>query len=288
MKLLPMKNALKFILYLLAINTFAQNKKTEILVLGTTHLFAIKDDSITSPKKAAELKYLLSKLKAFNPQQIFVESSAEDDGFFLKIQHEIDSTKKETIETWLLNNEYYQIGIKLAQSLNIKKGIQGIDWADLNTQDTTMVFKTKYEKAYFNFVKELRAFAAIKKYEAEDKESEKLFEEMIKPMMPYFSLNKKIGLVEMYKFLNSPENLKKSYYLNRMGNLLLNSSGVGAELNSFESFRDFKIFRIALNRIEKDSKRVLIIYGSGHAHILREQFELDSRYKVVELSQYLK
>ncbi len=282
-----MKN-ICFALFLFVYNiSFAQMPKTEIMVLGTTHLFSIKDDSITSPKKKAELKYLLAKLKTFNPQQIFVENPPENDEYFLKILKEVDSTKKETTETWMINNEIYQIGIKLAQSLNLKKGIQGIDWADINTQDTTMVFKTKYEKAYFDFVKEIRAFAAIKKHEAEDKEGEKLFENMIKPLSPYFSLNKRIGLIEMYKFLNRSENLKKSYYINRMGNLLLNTAGVGAELNSNKSFRDFKIYRNALNRIEKGTKRVLIIYGQGHAHIIKEQFGLDPRYKVVEISKYL-
>jgi hypothetical protein len=65
-------------------------------------------------------------------------------------------------------------------------------------------------------------------------------------------------------------------------------AGIGAELDNVQSFRDYKIYRNALNRIEKSSKKVLIIYGASHAHILKELFGLDQRYKVVEVSDFIR
>jgi hypothetical protein len=283
-----MKNAYFALCLFLSNISYSQSPKTEVLVLGTTHLFSIKDDSVTSPKKSKELKYFLSQLEKFKPEQIFVEATPDNDEYFLKIQNEIIKTKKDPSETWLLNNEYYQIGIKLAAKLDIKTGIQGIDWPDPDTNDTTKIFKTKYEKAYFNFVKELRIYAMEKKFEVEDSTGLEILEKIVKESSPYFQLNKKVSLIEMYKFLNLPENLKKSHYVNRMGNLLLNASGVGAELNSVESFRDFKIYRNALTRIDKKTKRVLIIYGSGHVHVLKDHFSMDPRFKILEVSQFLK
>lgn len=265
----------------------AQSDKVEILILGTTHFFAIKDDSITSPKKKIELKQILSDLKAFKPQQIFVESTSENDEYWLKIQQEISKSKSETKETWAINNEIYQVAIKLAESLNLSNGIQGIDWTDPDTRDTNRIFKNNYEKAYFDFVKELRAYA-YKKNSIEDTERMKIIENIFKEIKPYSVLNSKVTLIQMYKYLNLPETLKKSYYANRLGNLVINYSGVGAELNSVESFRDYKVYSNALTRINKSTKRVLIIYGSAHVHILKELFGLDPRYKVLGVSQFVK
>ena len=284
-----MKNIIFLISYLLIIqNVFAQKEKTEILILGTTHFFSIKDDSITSPKKQKELKQLLANLKTFNPQQIFVENPSENDGYFLKIQKEITESKTETKESWIVNNEIYQVGIKLAETLKLSNGVQGIDWADPNTQDTTMVFKNNYEKLYFNYIKELRAYALDKKLSVEDKEGFDLFNKVANEIKPYFQLSSNVSLGQMLLFFNRPDNLKKVYYLNRLGNLLLNTAGVGAELNNIESLRDYKIYRNALNRIEKKTKRVLIIYGGAHAQILKELFDLDPRYKVLEVSKFVK
>ena len=283
-----MKNLI-FCTFLLSfsINSFAQSEKVEILILGTTHFSAIKDDSITSPKKKVELKQLLSDLKIFKPQQIFVESAPENDEYWLKIQQEIGESKSETKETWAVNGEIYQIGIKLAKSLNLINGVQGIDYPDPDTRDSNIVFKTNYEKAYFNFVKELRAYA-FKKNNIEDKEGMKIIENMMKDFKPYLGLNKTISLNQMYKFLNQSDNLRKFYYANRLGNLPINYSGVGAELSSIYSFRDYKVFRNALNKIDANTKRVLIVYGSAHVHVLKELFGLDPRYKVLEVSQFIK
>ncbi len=274
-------------LLLFSLHSYAQSEKVEILILGTTHFFAIKDDSITSPKKKIELKQILSYLKVFNPQQIFVENPPENDEYWLKIQQEINKSKSETKDTWAINNEIYQVGVKLAESLNLTKGVQGIDWTDPDTRDTNVIFKTKYEKAYFDYVKEIRDYA-YKKNSVEDPEGMKVIETIVKDLTPYFGLTSKVSLNQMYKYLNLPETLKKSYYVNRLGNLLINTSGVGAELNSVESFRDYKVYRNALNRIDKNTKRVLIIYGSAHVHILKELFGLDPRYKVLEVSQFIK
>ena len=284
-----MKNIIFCVTFLIiSQNSFAQKEKVEILILGTTHLFSIKDDSITSPQKQKELKQLLSDLKTFNPQQIFTESTPENDEYLLKIQQEIERTKTETKETWAINNEIYQIGIRLAEILKLSNGVQGIDWADPNTQDTTVIFKSNYEKLYFNFVKELRMYTFDKKDSVEDNEGLDLLNGMLDEIKPYYQLSSKISLSQMYLFLNRPDILKKSYYVNRLGNLLVNTAGIGAELSSITSFRDYKVYRNALSRIEKNTKRVLIIYGSAHAQILKELFDLDPRYKVVEVAKFIK
>jgi hypothetical protein len=206
-----MKNILLYtFIFLLSQNSFAQNDKTEILVLGTIHLFNIKDDSITSPQKQLELKQILANLKDFNPQQIFVEQPPENDDYFLKIQEEISASKKETKETGMINNEVYQVGIKLAEMLKLPKGVQGIDWTSPDTSDSTIIYKTNYEKAYVNFIRELQVYARAKKTGPEDKEGLKMLEDIMRDLIPYFQLNTKISLNQMYKTFNQPDNLKNS------------------------------------------------------------------------------
>ena len=146
----------------------AQNPKIEIMVLGTTHFFNIKDDSISSPQKREDLKNVLNDLKSFNPQQIFIENPASTDSFWLDVYKTFQRDNKEPIEKWLINSEIYQIGIKLAALLKLPKGVQGIDWTDPDVSDTTLVFKTKHEQAYLNFIKELRTHIIEKKGNPED------------------------------------------------------------------------------------------------------------------------
>jgi hypothetical protein len=266
----------------------AQNPKIEVLVLGTTHFFNIKDDSISSPQKREDLKRVLNDLKSFNPQQIFIESPASADSFWLDAYKVFQKDNKESTEKWLINSEIYQIGMKLAALLKLPNGVQGIDWTDPDTRDTTLVFNTKHEQAYFNFIKELRTHVIEKKGNPEDDRGLKLYEDIQKQLMPYYGFNKAVRLNEMFKTLNTPENLKKMYYSNRLGDLVINTAGVGAELNGLTGFRDFKIYRNALSRLDKKTQRVLIIYGVSHAHIQRELFGLDPRFKVVNVAQFIK
>lgn len=279
-----------FLILFATSNLFAQNKKIKVLVLGTIHFFAMNGDSVTSPKKSKELNEILLELKKFNPDQILMEFTPENDRYLDPIYKDYHEFNKQPTGdyAWLLNNEYYQIGVRLSSMLNLPNAVKGIDWNDPDIRDSLRTFNHQYEKSYFDFVKEIRKYAMSKKFVDADSAGNKILTTIQKELSPYWQISPNVSLRQMYKVLNKPENLKKGYYTNRLGNLLLNAAEVGAELSSVESFRDLKIFRNALNRIDQNTKRILIVYGVSHAHILREYFNLDPRFEVVNVDTVIK
>ncbi|WP_144035987.1 DUF5694 domain-containing protein [Spirosoma fluviale] len=271
----------------------AQETKTEVLILGTVHFFVTKDDSITSPKKQQELAVILNQLRLFAPQQIFIENPPENDKFYLEILQEIEKSGKDTQQKWIINNEIYQIGIRLCSQLKLHTGVEGIDWRTPNPEDSIIIYTNGYEKAYVNFIKKVEEYTLKRATLSRDslimdKEGFKIVEKYNKELLPYYSINSKISLKNILLYANNPANSKKWYYANRLPNLLSDVAGIGAEMNNADIFRDFRIYRNALNKLREQTKRVLIIYGAAHAHILSDLFSMDERFKVIEAGTVIK
>jgi hypothetical protein len=281
-----MNRLIFFILFSFSLfgNAFGQKKK--VLLLGTAHFFNKGDDSITSPQKQIELKEIILLLEKFRPQQILVENPQENDILFKRIQ--IDYQRgilPSNRDKWLLDNEIFQIGIKLSTKLNLTNGVQGIDWADPAPDDTTS-FKTNREKQYYDFVQTTRNNALT--YETKDTSYISYINNISQKYKRYYKLQSNISLKKLFLTLNSNDALEDLYVSNRLIHLFLNHQGLGAELSSILTFRDYKIFRNALNTITPNTERVLIIYGAAHIQILKDLFSLDKRYRVIDVKEVIK
>lgn len=278
---------LKFLIFfsvLLLDNAFGQKK--EVLLLGTTHFFNKGDDSITSSQKQIELKEIILLLEKFRPQQILVENPQYNDTLFRRIQVDYkQGIMPSNQDIWLLDNEIFQIGIRLSAKLNLAHGIQGIDWAD-PTPDDSASFKTVREKQYYDFVQTTRTNALP--YETKDTSYISYIEEISQKYKRYYKIQRSISLKEMFVTLNSNDALEELYVANRLSHLFLNHQYLGAELSSILTFRDYKIFRNALNTIRPDTERILVIYGAAHIQILKDLFSLDKRYKIINVKKIMK
>ena len=156
-----------------------------------------------------------------------------------------------------------------------------------------MTFKTDYEKSYFSFVKQVRErvkqqYLATKTQPVGDKAGFALIKRYDEQLSPYYGIRRAVSLKKMLLTFNQPDNLKKTYYVNRLGNLVGDLGTIGAEVNSIESFRDLKIYRNALSTIRKETNKVLIIYGAAHVHIMAETFRLDDRFNVINVKDLIK
>lgn len=277
--------SIKITIFLVCFFNFIYSQNREVLILGTAHYSNIKSDSITSVQKQKELREILDAIKKFNPQQILVERpSVQDSIFNMAFEYTKKSQKLPKDINWLLNNEIYQLGIKLAVELKLPQSVQGIDWRlpDLNSNDND--FKNDIEKNYFFYAKSV--LSPNIKYEADNSYSESIAA-IHHQFEKYYGIEKKISLKEMYLTLNDRKNIEKLYLANRLSELYLDTK-FGAERTEIGSFRDYKTLRGALNTIKPDTKRILIIYGAGHTYMLRQLFMFSGQFKLREIDEFLR
>lgn len=277
--------SIKITIFLVCFINFIYGQNREVLILGTAHYSNIKSDSITSVQKQKELREILDAIKKFNPQQILVERpSVQDSIFNTAFEYTKKGQKLPENINWLLNNEIYQLGIKLAVELKLPQSVQGIDWRlpDLNSTDNH--FTNDIEKNYFFYAKSV--LNPNIKYEADNAYSESIAA-IHSQFGKYYGIEKNIPLKEMYLVLNQRENIEKLYLANRLSELYLDTK-LGAERTEIGSFRDYKTFRSALNTIKPETKRILIIYGAGHTHMLRQLFQFSGQFKLREIDEFLR
>ncbi|WP_316803162.1 DUF5694 domain-containing protein [Pedobacter nototheniae] len=277
--------SIKITVFLVFFFNFIYGQNREVLILGTAHYSNIKSDSITSNQKQKELSEILNALKKFNPQQILVERpSVQDSIFNTAFEYAKKGQKLPKNIDWLLNNEIYQIGIRLAAELQLSQSVQGIDWRLPNLDSNNQSFKNEIEKNYFLYAKSV--LSPPIKYEA-DKGYSALISSIHHQFEKYYGMEKNITLKEMYLALNDPKNIEKLYTANRLGELYLDEN-LGAEKTEIGSFRDYKTFRYALNIIKPETQRVLIIYGAAHTQILRQLFQFSDQFKLREINEFIR
>jgi hypothetical protein len=277
--------SIKITIFLVFFFNFISGQNREVLILGTAHYSNIKSDSITSDQKQKELREILNALKKFNPQQILVERpSVQDSIFNTALEYAKKGQKLPKDIDWLLNNEIYQLGIRLAAELHLPQSTQGIDWRlpNLNSEDHN--FASDIEKNYFRYAKSVLSPSI--KYEADNGYSELIYS-IHHQFEKYYGIEKNISLKELYLALNDQKNIEKLYTANRLAELYLDAK-LGAEKTEIGSFRDYKTFRCALNTIKPETKRILIIYGAGHTYLLRQLFQFSGQFKLREINEFIR
>ncbi|MDH6252369.1 hypothetical protein M2347_002096 [Chryseobacterium sp. H1D6B] len=277
--------SIKITIFLVCFINFIYGQNREVLILGTAHYSNIKSDSINSDQKQKELKGILDALIKFNPQQILVERpSVQDSIFDTAFEYAKKGQNLPKDIDWLLNNEIYQLGIRVAAELRLPQSVQGIDWRlpNLNSKDDH--FTSDIEKNYFLYAKSV--LDPTIKYEVDNVYSESIAS-IHRQFGKYYGIEKNISLKEMYLTLNDRKNIEKLYIANRLSELYLDPK-LGAERTEIGSFRDYKTFRSALNTIKPETKRILIIYGAGHTHMLRQLFQFSGQFKLREIDEFLR
>src|SRR5258706_13684398 len=146
-----MKKNLLFItgcLFLL-FSAMAQQKKTEVLLLGCFHfdnpgldVAKFENANILSEKRQQEVREVVEKLKQFKPDKIFIESAVENQG-------RIDSNimKYKAGQLTLKANEVNQLGYRLAKELNLPT-VYAVDYNDADFPYDSLVKSATEAKQY--------------------------------------------------------------------------------------------------------------------------------------------
>lgn len=247
-------------------------QKIKIVLLGTYHFanpgadkFNVKVDDYSTQVRQKQIQEVNNSLAKYKPQKIFVESGSkyqtEADTYFQNYK-----TGKVEITDKMLN-ERFQIGLKLAKQLNNDHiytvdapGNWFIDKVERYADSTHLTFYKDFQKKFQDYITYFNTY--IKDHTVK----ENLF------------------------YINRPEELLThnhimyNYVFPRVG---AGDNYIGAELVGEWYKRNLKIYANILKDISTDDRQVLVIFGSGHIHILKQLFKDNPDFEVVEVNKYL-
>jgi hypothetical protein len=225
----------------------------EVLVLGIYHMgnpgrdiFNLKADDVLAPKRQAEIREVLAVLARFRPTKIAIEANSNSPK--IKQYQDYLAGKYE-----LGRDERDQIGFRLGKELNLPK-IYGID----QEGDFPFPAVQDYAKAH-----------------GRDKELESLMAQVGKMVQDDNEFLKSHSVLQMLLRTNSSDAVRRGL----AGYAMYAHFGeefdyAGAELLTQWYQRNLRIFAHLLNIIEPGD-RVLVIYGSGHLGLLRQNVQAD-------------
>lgn len=257
-------------LSLLVVAGNAQQKKTQVLLLGSFHfdnpgldVAKFENANILSAQRQKEVLEVVEKIKQFRPDKIFIEMPAER-------QPKLDSsfTKYKAGELKLSASETHQIAYCVAKELN-HPGLYAVDYTEAN----------------FPFDSLMQSATAAKQVD---------FLEMLKQELEKIEqeFNKSLKTKTVKQILlqhNSPEYIKSAvgmYY----EFLIAGEKGnhVGSYLTSEWWRRNMVIYENILKRLDGKEERILILFGSGHTALLHEMMKYSNKLELVPLADVLK
>ena len=272
---------------LISFQILAQKEsKTEILLVGFDHLSQMDNgtpsSNIFNQKKQQEIIKITEKLKVFSPDLIMVEKEPSEQNQLdsLYSAYRNDDLKLSDIQYGA--SEVYQVGFRLAKILDLKS-VYGIDHYEstsqslLNSGDNIELFK--------NGLMELMNTARpLKKKVQQDSLS---IYEYIKTM----NQDKFIDLSHNLIF-NLPAYVINGEFSKSGTNTVdigeIDKKYIGAEYITLFYNRNLKIYSNILNtELKHNSNKILLIMGQLHIGVLKDLFEHNPNYKIIEISEYL-
>ena len=249
---------------------FYPAQKTKVLVVGTFHfnfpgLDEVKTDEedkidvLKEPKKS-ELEELVAYIKKFKPTKIAIEARPS-----WKTMQKFEEYKNGVHRN--NRDERYQLGMRIASDLGLDS-IYGLDAtslrSDLEVQDSIFLKKItnridwKAENTFWPY-------------------AESYFDYRDKKM-------KDVHLLDFIKAMNTREAHNFNFGLYLTGSIAT-GDGQGEDFLSIWWYnRNVRIFYKLINITQSPEERILVIFGNGHASILRQLLEASPQYEFVEFS----
>ncbi len=250
-------------------SSFFPAKKAQVLVVGTFH-FDYPDldvhktndsnriDVLKEPKKS-EVTELVEYIKKFKPTKIAIEAFPEWNATRKLREYKSGKLRNE-------RDERIQLGFRIAEELKMDT-LYSID-AESFTEDLARYTDTNFLAALFKDF---------------DFKSEDKFDEVYAQMYKYDDvLAKRLSVKDYISYLNSEESHKLGYGAYLVGDFKLSNSR-GADILAIWWYnRNLRIFRKLQEITSGENDRILVLFGNGHASVLRQLIESSPEYKFVE------
>lgn len=249
----------------------AQTKeKVKIVLLGTVHLtpsavdvYKNKAIDLHTEKKQNEIREIVNKIAAFNPDQICLEYPMEN-------QSKMDSIYSafKSGNYTLKDNERDLLGIQTAKILGLK----------------TLTCINYYGK--FN-VTPVTEFASAHGQNNVMKEFDEMARDFVKEIDYRLS---EVSLKDFLIYVNSDESLMKnlSLYTKYYSKIGKDKNYAGADLVADWYSTNVHIYANILRIIKPTDKRIVVIFGQGHIPILKHLFTSNNDFEILEVSELLK
>lgn len=263
----------------------AQTKPADLLLIGTFHfsnpgvdLVKTGTFDVLATQPQAELIALTDRIKAFGPQKIFVEAAydrqpALDTLYRAYLSGQYEAYVKRRYpparQEFYLRNEIFQLAFRAGK----KAGLARVHAFD-------------YENTSFPYDSVQRAIQTANQQPLQqqiDKEHQGLAAEQ----------NKKIATLSLTQILldlNTPVSLdaNKSMYLHLFNRAGRPDDFVGAYLVSEWYRRNLYMYSLVQKLTTPTDTKVMVLVGAGHAAMLREFIQYDSRFRLKTLESILK
>jgi hypothetical protein len=240
-----------------------------LLVVGSGH-FAnpgrdnvnVRVDDVLAPRRQAQFAALVGKLAAFRPTIVAVEAPASQQAQLDRRYRDYRAGKYP-----LARGEQEQLGFRLAARMKLDR-VHAVDWNGLPPGAGSDYAWDTYGKAHGQGAR-VAALSDPKR-------------------MPILLLGD-LSLVEWLRRLNGQEVQRKlqQTYLD-IGMIGDARQQPGAAWVGTWYARNLRIFGNILGLVKQPKERVLVIYGAGHAYLLRQMARESGAFRVEEASAYLK
>ena len=251
---------------------FYPKERAQVLVVGTFHfnypgLDALKTeesdkiDVLKEPKKS-EVTELVEYIKKFKPTKIAIEAKPQYSNTWNERLREYKKGEHRN-----KRGERYQLAMRIATDFNIDT---------LYTVDATALSNDLWQKDSLFY----KSLTSKINFELEDpywEKAKQYFDYREKQM-------KKTKILDVIKYMNTREGHNANFGLYLTGSF---ATGEGQGADNFSMWwynRNARIFANIVNITESPKDRILVIFGNGHAAILRQFFEASPQYDFIEFS----
>ena len=250
------------------ISDYFPNERAKVLVVGTFHfdypgldahktLDDDKIDVLKEPKKS-EVTQLVNYIKKFKPNKIAIEAFESWNATEKLKQFKAGAFRDQ-------RDERYQLAMRIANEMDLDT-LYAIDAGNMS-EDLEKI-DSSYTKALFKDFD----------FKSDDPYNQYIFdwigqEEKLIP---------KVNLLDYFKHINSKVSHQYGYGAYLVGDFKLDHERGADILASWWYNRNLRIFRKLQEITEGPNDRILVIFGNGHAAILRQLLEASPEYEFVE------
>jgi len=262
-------------------NQTKNSGKIKVYLLGTFH-FAQTDSTydVLDEKHQKSIEDLSEIIARQKPDKIFVERQPE-----FEFQNKIDSLYKIYIKMsrpLKAKNEIFQVGFRTAKKLGHKKVFQcdhpgqygrfnraAIEYAEKNNQADVL---------------EAKKIGTVLRYDETINEDSLMNSSTLLQYIQWINSSKVMNTSHAFYITNYPQIGSTDYY-----NYDDDYTLIGAELTADWYRRNIMIYTKIINQVdyEKD-KAIFLLMGGDHIPIIKNLFDANPYFEVVETSKWLK
>ena len=260
----------------------AQNSPKEVLLIGTFHfnnpgldVVKVNTFNVMSDKSQAELEAMSNKIKAFNPDKIFVEWEHNE------------QRKLDTLYDLYVNNQYFDyVKKKFPKStFYTQNEIVQLAFRTAKKANHTKVFAMDYPNTDFPYDSVMTVISQAKQVALKKQIDDEMAEYTKKTNNELATLS----LTDNILRCNIDEDRKSDmgWYISCMNIAGKTDNFIGPFLVSEWYKRNIYMLSIIQKLTETTDKKIMILAGASHIAMMKEFLLLDKNYKIVELKDVL-